>query len=313
MGNCFKTQLKSVIQNDNLIHLNALPFTCSTVTPVSGKSYAGLGIRTVDTVKVIAHSPGYFALTVGGLDDPASRLTEKTITSSDGQVTLYFANADYVVEVLNEDKISALGLSPWNGYCPFVIKMDDITYCDALTDIALNKTSASGDIKALKDKSLVSAGFLHNDGVYGDISALKNMSNLDSVNITSSGVYGDFAIFGSAAIHKSINIVGTEVTGKIEDWVHNHIDDAGVATSNKGDYVLDLLKFASLNGKTYQESGYWTICYDSIDKIYVGNGTTVANFTKIYTKGYTAGEIATKTASGGAWEGKTAIRTEDTE
>lgn len=168
MGKCLVTKLKSVVDNNNLLHLGEMRISFPKYTGTTGKARP-ITIKSSSAVTLSIVGSGYFT-------DATLSQNKGTTASLNAYVDnkLYISND--VVEVSVSDKYNLLHVFI---ACDSLFDLDTLKYSKALEALDLYNSSSVGDIASLsKLTSLVGITILNPKGIYGDISSLKNLTSL---------------------------------------------------------------------------------------------------------------------------------------
>lgn len=173
MGKCLVTKLKSVVDNNNLLHLGEMRIGFPKYTTTSGKARS-ITIKPSSAVTLSIVGSGYFTDTTLSQNKGTTASLEAFVDNK-----LYISND--VVAVSVPDKYNLLHLFI---NCDSLFDLDTIKYSKALEALDLYSGSSVGDIASLnKLTSLTNLTLLKSKGIYGDISSLKNLTSLSNLYI----------------------------------------------------------------------------------------------------------------------------------
>lgn len=276
MGNCLKTQLKGNVYNDNLPYFNSIQLFTKTLSNSEIQDATvqqRLVLKTNNTITI--KSTGDFSTSFAGITtDPIRTIT---ITSSDDEVSLYFSNSNYTVQILNADNLTFLSATGKTFGKP---NLFSFSFSNLINAVNLNKlylgynTNVSGDLSQLLDLNLSEFKVRGCANIIGDI------SNICKDSLT-------FAQIG-----------GTGISGSYENVVATFIENGRITQNCIIDDGLSLLTF---NGSVQITTG---TLYDASNVTYV-NASKIAvirDNSYVYTKGYTQEEAET------AFAGKQIVR-----
>lgn len=173
MGKCLVTNLKGVVDNNNLLHLGEMRIGFPKYTATNGKART-ITIKPKSAITLSIVGSGYF--------------TDATLSQNNGTTAslaafvdnkLYISND--VVEVSVPDKYNLLHVFISNDS---FFDLDTLKYSKALEALDLYSGSSVGDIASLnKLTSLTGITIIGSKGIYGDISSLKNLTSLRGLYI----------------------------------------------------------------------------------------------------------------------------------
>lgn len=214
MKNCLVTKLKGTVNNDTLPKLGVLKMKASPVT-ISHASQATMKLTTNDTITVKALGGGYFS-DRGYEYIETDKLTEKVINASNN-VTLYFKNASYDVEVTNKYSITSItiNIAYINAMSVLSFDLSELAYCNNLTNVSIEYTNCTGDLSLLSAlPSLVEFDATGSEQLTGDIISVCGISSLTGFRVSGSGIIGNIGSFGNSNI-TAFAIGDTNVEGDI--------------------------------------------------------------------------------------------------
>lgn len=307
MNNCLKTQLKSIVDNNNLQKLGIL---IVTINATENSTYQKeFQIACNADIKLKAKN-GTFRTSIGNFSEDR---TEFTLTPSDGTINIRVNNANYSIEISNKYAITYLRRVTGGGNPIFSINLSEL-YCSDLTNLRFDNSSSIGDISNIKKAPILQElNFAGCGNIKGDISSLNYASSLSDIQLTATSISGNvdslvltglisFNIercnnvtgnLSSIAKHKSIQSVyvnSTGMSGSVEDFAEEWVKD----NPNIGNIVMiyRVLRDYTFGGNKYPtENNNCFLDISSASKIAVHAGaTTLANCPRVYTKGYTQSE-----------------------
>ena len=310
MGNCLKTQLKEVVQNDNLTKLGTIKLHVTPKT-ITDTLQQRLTVRAINgTIDVILPGPYYFGDTVADI----STNTDTQYSSSGAAPTKYFKNAEYPIVI--DPKYNLRWIKNGREENSIIsVNINDLKYCTSLEQLQLDGSDSWGDIAALS--SITSLAYLsiastqitgniaslsglnldqlliNTQGISGNISALANMTNLTTLSF---GQYitGDIASLGKCTKLTTAFLGNTTIGGTVESFVNGQCTAAQnprTATQTPL-YINSLLLKATFGGRNFIDNVSY-LSWESATKIAVMIGNS-SNPTKVYYSGYTTSEAATK-------------------
>lgn len=286
MANCLVTKLKESVQNDNLSILGALTMRVNAATsPTDNQRRLQLVVEENETVKITA---------VGGnFTKDGVSMNNLTIVNADGQVSLYFDNANFKAVIDNKYGIRGISTDP-NSILSFDVSE---LVCPKVSQIALQSQLTKGNINDMNLPALIQTRFTNSTHITGNISAFNTCNSCTSLVLSDcSNISGNIDSVGNLTSLATIAIEGTNVEGTIEGFVAGQVNAGRTSTSN----TIICNGFAShctFGGVIRSGSNRSFLEWNGTSKItlYAGN-STFANCNYIYAKGATAEEIA-------AWEG----------
>ena len=310
MENCLITQLKGVVQNDNLTKLGTIKLHVTPKT-ITNELQQRLTVRAINgTIDVILPGPYYFGDTVADI----STNTDTQYSSSGSAPTKYFKNAEYSIVIDPKYNLRWLKIA---NVANSIISVDiaDLKYCTSLEELQLDGSDSRGDIAALSsitNLNELSIGdtqitgdisslsglnlevlLINTQGISGNISALANMTNLTTLSL---GQYitGDIASLGKCTKLETAYLGNTTIGGTVESFVNGQCTAAqNPRTATQTPLHIDaLLLKATFGGNNYNESVSY-LSWESATEIAVMIGDS-SNPTKVYYSGYSTSEAATK-------------------
>jgi hypothetical protein len=266
MGNCLKTKLKGVVNNNNLPFLGCVIFRYTKQTNPSSVSYLRFGNHNKDiTVKCLEGNYIYANQSATGA------ATDEVVANAGVQTYVSLANEDLtlIVDFKYTDFSALIFLVKGLGWD---FNIDDlayshITYFD-VADYSTKRTGIIGDIKNLIDVPIT----------YLDI-ANTNISG-DIINLAKNRTLGNFGI------------QNTNINGAIESYVNEKVSQ-GVSENTAYTTTRGLLNCCTLNGDSYTPGTVnqflgWS---SNGSKIVVKYGSSsLDGCTGAYVKGYTKAE-----------------------
>ena len=189
----------------------------------------------------------------------------------------YSATADAKLSIGKKYKLKYININ-------YPIKLEDFAYCEGLTDII----STSGN-------------------AVGNLSSVSRLLNLNIFRVygtadNKADVYGSVINLVNAAFDGSGAKIDVKYSGIDGDWL-DFIRTRHSNSKSLGMIITSLYNNVKFNGKSCQ--------IDNASITYVSNNKMALVSTgnnRVYTLGYTDEEIATNTAAGGVWAGKTVIK-----
>ena len=259
MGNCLKTQLKGIVNNNTLKVFGEIEIEISanTISDYAKQQRFVLKAKSGETIKVFVKSGnGHIATSYANLtNDPKTEIIVGT-----NYEDIWFENINMV-----------LGLTPVYNIAGFQ------TY--SRQNLVANISFNVKDIEFATE--VESFDVRYTTTISGNIANLGRMTALTSVGLALSGV-----------------------TGALEDFVSKQVE-SGKSSNTTGITWPNITRFNETLGGLHFETVSGLLTWESASKIAVYNANTISGATDVYVKGYSATEIAEKTASGGLWEGKT--------
>lgn len=274
MGNCIHVKLKGSIISDNLPELEALKINVlnsqgakKTIPRMSGYNASHPVTAKIDSGTFYRYGTDTDLGSVYNL--PSGNVGEENPIS-------FIASANTIIHIKNIYNLGRFRVNKYNA-----------------ADMVLNPNFIA-------------------ESVIFNLSSFKYCEHLVQLEGAADWV-GDILELSNCINITSINFQGGKLTGQIEDLVKSWISNGrassgsislsllGAATSlfTKNDFAL---QFGTKNFKNDISGG--TLTWESSTKMYL----IQAYVSNVYYVGnYSAEEIAAKTASGGAWEGKTPV------
>lgn len=282
MGNCLKTQLKEVVNNDNLSKFNELLIHCSSVEDTSNVNYNYfyLGVKEPVTITVVGN--GYFVFDGEDITDPSKQRTTYTGPSA----VFRLANGNYKLAISNKYVVSVLNTNLNSGGERVAkVNFNDLSYILGMTNLGMIAIN-SENWKIIKNLSLLSIFMSAN--TYGDVADLPGQDFTNLIINGGTSITGDFAELGTklSSVNAKCYFNGTSITGNIESFVDN-ARNKDVTTANYYLYGLSQIYF----GGSLIQSSYGNRLYFDSSKICVYNGNTLEDSTVICAKGATQAEI----------------------
>lgn len=269
MENCLVTKLKGSVSGDGLIKLNIIEFKLQSSS---------------SETKVISR--------LGGYDSTHPIIAEMTsgIISNNGDIAHGEAVKSFYGDSARNYQTTAESYlrikDKYNlGYLNFVKYSESAGYI-----LTLGTTRAQDDVFNLEQISYCSnlATFVIDDS-FGDISAFGKCINLQIFSIRSGRLTGS-------------------IDALIKQWIANGRSSQGSITAFMlGRYNSDMYQASESNvyfgNKLVNLHMNSTLAWESANKMYI----IAPEYHQVWYIGYSADEVAAKTASGGAWEGNTPI------
>lgn len=187
MNDCLLTQLKASVNNDGLSKLGILTLKVTPQT-IANTNQQRFGFRASNgKVVTLKAYGGYFATTPQNIE--VDKLTTRVIKTADVDV-LYFKNAEYHLEVENKYGLTILR-NAGNANSIVSINIDELPYCDELTQLSVNNSQSVGNITSIKNLIGLTILSISNTNIEGDIANLSSLVSLTELGINTPGVYGD--------------------------------------------------------------------------------------------------------------------------
>lgn len=181
MENCLKTQLRSSVQNDNLMKLGVIElevtYNESYGENVNKIQFAGNGTK----IKIVGE--GVLATTYANVE--SSTLKEYTI-ASDNALNLFFSNGNYTIEVSKYD-VTRIAIDPNSTNVSTIIFkiQEELRNASSLSYIVYNN-SQEADLDYLSRDKIYN--YLYATSAHGDVTGLKTQY----FNVPRQPIYGDF-------------------------------------------------------------------------------------------------------------------------
>jgi hypothetical protein len=315
MGNCLVTKLKGVVDNPNL------PKICSLIIPVTASSKPDAGgayyVKNAKACQIIANG-GYVGTSSADLSNHKTSLNIEAGRTT----TFWVSNGSYSIEITEKYSLIEINANSEGACCMGPVDTAEFKYCTDLSTFGIARASVpetmalGGPVTGkLSDLSLltkmVNLSLNAAISVKGTLSDIVGMAGtLKSINLGSSkNITGTLAEFGPFIHLEYMDIYNANIFGTFESFVQAQCE-AG-RTSYEGLFSPGFMRHGrSFGGQ--EDNDYWQyLSWESASKMYIyvgASGTGISATTKVYVKGYTDGEIATKTASGGIWEGKEVVK-----
>lgn len=254
MGNCLVTKLKSVVDNNNLLHLGEMRIGFPKYTNTSGKARS-ITIKPSSAITLSIVGSGYFT-------DATLSQNKGTTASLEALVDnqLYISND--VVEVSVPDKYNLLHVFI---SCNSLFDLYTLKYSKSLESLDLYSDSSVGDIASLnKITSLINLTIIGSKGIYGDISSLKNLTSLNNLYIDNCNkITGDCASLEHlTSLRSEVRLVSNNLwmsdLSKFNKWVCRAIvlnvkDIKGDIAKLPSSCIFANLTSQSNNGATWSE------------------------------------------------------------
>ena len=265
---CLVTVYKKVVDNDNLPEFGVI---ATTIPSSSGEivdmiRIGGKGV-TINIEGGSLYSSG---------NNPLSMPYELNTDSS--TLFKYSATADAKLSIGEKYKLKIINTN-------YPIKLDDLAYCEGLTDIICTNSNAVGNLSSVS--RLLNLNIFRVYGTSADNKA---------------DVYGSVMNLVNAAFDGSGAKIDVKFSGVEGDWL-DFIRTRYSNSKSLGMIITSIYNNVTFNGKSCQ--------IDTASITYVSNNKMALVATgnnRVYTLGYTDEEIATNTAVGGVWAGKTVIK-----
>lgn len=283
MKNCLVTKLKAVVDNNDLEYLGGIEFIVNSESDITGQV-----VRSIDTDNARITVIGNGTMTVN---------TSPATTYGDGETfvipnlarTLTFSAGNYKVRIDNKYALADLrfGGVTWKS-------LNQVKNCNDLTILVVTTLGyVPGNLSSLEGMTkLTQLALDRTYGYTGNIKSLGKLTSLTSLNITKNSSYASL------------------IEGDVLDFVGEQVK--GGRTTMSSDSPLScngILEQVTFNGKTVLNASSARMTWESSSgiptKIAVYNGSSVAGAARVIVYGYSGAEIATNTASGGIWNGKT--------
>lgn len=212
VNNCLKTQLKSVVQNDNLRKLGVFKFQVKSVSNPTALMYY-VSISTNSSCTISAPEGGFWLHNSADWGDDAKKVTSFTVNNA--SVDIYFESGDFDVEISNKYGITVFKAS---AYDTFVFDNVDALY--SITDFRC-PNSADSDFKLSELNNTLIVCIISNTGIQDDIKNASHLINVNALNVSGTRtIYGSIEEFASLMHTKygrqngtlSVNIAYSGVT-----------------------------------------------------------------------------------------------------
>lgn len=265
---CLLTIYKKAADNDSLPEFGAV----STTIPNTGGELTNL--MSIGGNGVTINIDGGSLYSSG--NKPLSMPYELNTDSS--TLFKYSAAADAKLSIGEKYKLKYINM----GY---PIKLDDFAYCEGLTDFISTTGNAVGNLSSVS--RLLNLNVFR---VYG--TSVDNKAD----------VYGSVINLVNAAFDGNNAKIDVKNSGVDGDWL-DFIRTRHSNSKSLGMIITSLYNNVKFNGKSCN--------IDTASITYVSNNKMALVSTgnsRVYTLGYTDEEIATNTATGGVWAGKTVIK-----
>lgn len=283
MKNCLVKKLKAVVDNNNLEYLGGIEFIINSESDITGQV-----VRSIATDSARITVIGNGTMTVN---------TSPATTYGDGETfvipnlvrTLTFSAGNYKVRIDNKYALAELrfGGVAWKS-------LNQVKNCNDITIlVATTLGYVPGNLSSLEGMTqMTQLSMDRTYGYEGNIKSLGKLTALTTLNITKNSSYPSL------------------IEGDVLDFVGEQVKSGRTTMSSNSPLSCNgILEQVTFNGKTFSNASSARMTWESSNgvptKIAVYNGSSVAGAARVIIYGYSAAEIATNTASGGIWNGKT--------
>lgn len=299
MKNCLKTQLKEVVNNDNLQKLGAFMLLIKNQNVTNDLQRRMLiETGTSGDCVITCEGNGGVATSATGTFYTSYTIPANTVL---GDLYLFFKNGDYKVYISNKYNITKLSVNAGVGYSVINADLNELKYNENLKTLSFKMCDdVELNLDTLADKSqMVSITFdnIFNKKPHGNLSDLSGLVNLITLDIPyMDDIVGDIAQLGNLTNLTTMNISTMGIYGTVESFVSAQCNAATPRTSATV-RSNNLLRFISFGGNTLSDAIYYEwIEWNTVSKIIVYIGTTSISSKEdasiIWAKGATAEEIA---------------------
>ena len=243
MGNCLKTQLKTVVNNDNLKKMD-------TIRLIVDSSRQGIDnrvrIMVSDSGKVIVTSNknGYIATSAEELvSNPRQRIVLEPSTDND----IWVSEGNFNVDIQN--RLNVRNITVRNSSSNILLDLSELEYATNILNIS-GQDCVFGDLSSLsKLTSMVVIGCSYNR-ITGDTSSLVPLDKIGNLTLNSTFITGTIVDFGYFKSLVSFDISNTNVGGSLEDFVAAQ----RLAGNTTKQITVGLTMFNSFNGENLPDS-----------------------------------------------------------
>lgn len=212
MNKTLVTKLSGCIANNELLRLGELRILLDKEEAPTAKS------RSID-ITVNKNTPieivggGYFT------DKSLSANKGKSMVLSEGLNTVYLSNDNVVLAILNKYNIKELFYEHLDNSAASSnakhkhINLEQLKYCQSLTNLTLGGTSTTGDISELNNLTNLKYLTLSRTFITGDISSLNKLTLLSTLQIEDTVVKGDIGLLTGLTNLKSLYLRNTQTHG----------------------------------------------------------------------------------------------------
>lgn len=227
---CKKTQLKSVVNNDNLPIFNAVRFK---VKSSDGRDYVKLNFASVladTTIKILNYNGSVY---LSNEYDTNNWGGEHTYAASSYPWIRSNSAIDNYVDILVTPKSKFKGFANDTFARQLQVDLNQLQYCEALTELIMNDDAVvGGDISSLYHTSLSKVKFIVED----DVAKFASISTITSLELGSFGYYGNFESLGALPLLNLFTFSSTGVSGDIKTFIETRRSETLQATGSIGTF-----------------------------------------------------------------------------
>lgn len=224
MNNCLVTKLKSSVNNDDLLKLGEMRIKVKKNSNLTTPKQQSIKFQANGgQIAVYTTGPGYFVTySEDKLNNVDEHMTYIDIPSNLGSITLFFANDDYEIRILNKYEMTSLEFNSANNaynMSLFELDLNDAEYLTNLHNLKINYSYSTGDIKSLKNLDIHKLKIDNCPNIYGNINDL-NILSLVTFN-ASDNIYVNLNAFDANTKLVELTTNPDKCFGNIDTYVAN--------------------------------------------------------------------------------------------
>ena len=182
------------------------------VSPSSKSRSLAISVSKETPIEIVGD--GYFT------DENLSANKGKSITLSSGDNTIYVSNDNVILAILNKYNLTKLYFEKIDTSTSSNAKhkhfdLSLFKYCTALTELALQNTSTTGNLSEISNLTNLTNLVLLDTLIEGDLSSLKNLLSLSYVILGKTSVTGDLSSLSGLTRLTTLQLFDTSVTGDL--------------------------------------------------------------------------------------------------
>lgn len=243
MTNCLVTQLKGVVQDDNLFKIGEIRYSCAA----GGSILIGTTSEAVVTIL----TPGVTFTNSGFVGE-----TTQTVTSAGARTVS--VSGDCIVSINNKYNLTRLKETSTDSVS---CDVNQVEYSNNIKSIRLTGANSIGDIKAFKNMSAIEELIVVSGKLVGNIDNLPNSTALWDLELQYSNISGSISNLSRLSSLTDLNLSSTKVTGNVsvfenlQNIRHIFIRDTAVSGSISAFANHSNLRTLNLEGSAITVSG----------------------------------------------------------
>lgn len=213
MNKTLITKLNGRVANAELLRLGELRITIDKEVSPSSKSRS-LAISVSKETPIEIVGDGYFT------DENLSANKGKSITLSSGDNTIYVSNDNVILAILNKYNLTKLYFEKIDTSTSSNAKhkhfdLSLFKYCTALTELALQNTSTTGNLSEISNLTNLTNLVLLDTLIEGDLSSLSGLTRLTTLQLFNTSVTGDLSSLSGLTSLTFIQMEKTSIRGNL--------------------------------------------------------------------------------------------------